>query len=133
MFGVDPDTGTPLKSRPDWISGTTLVNLKTTEDASAEAFTWAIEKYHYASGAALHLDVARLAGIPKDYYLFIVVEKEPPFAVAVYELDKRSIDKGRQDYRRWLSLYAHCSSVDEWPAFNDGIIPISLPERAFKL
>jgi hypothetical protein len=133
LFGVDPDTGTPLKSRPDWISGTTLVNLKTTEDASAEAFTWAIEKYHYASGAALHLDVARLAGIPKDYYLFIVVEKEPPFAVAVYELDKRSIDKGRQDCRRWLSLYAHCSSVDEWPAFNDGIIPISLPERAFKL
>jgi hypothetical protein len=133
LFGVDPETGVSLKARPDWISGTTLVNLKTAEDASPEAFTFAIEKYHYASGAAYHLELARLAGIPKDYYIFIVVEKEPPFAVAVYELDARSIAKGRLDYRRWLSLYAYCTRVDEWPAFNDGIIPISLPERAFKV
>lgn len=126
LFATDPETQIQLKARPDWISGRSLVNLKTTDDASKEAFQRSIEKFHYDSAAAFHLDVCNLLGLQKEFYVFIVVEKEPPFAMALYELDEKSKDIGRLKYRRWLSLYSHCANVDEWPGYDESIQPISL-------
>jgi len=53
----ESDTGLPLKCRPDaWRRDIGLVaDLKTTTDASPEAFARAVERYHYDLSAALYM------------------------------------------------------------------------------
>ena len=128
MFAWDPETKVLLKSRPDWTAGGVLVNLKTTEDASLEGFARSIAKFHYDSAAAFHLDVFQLVKPKeKDAYVFIVVEKSPPYVVGVYNLDQASIQIGREKYRRWLRDYVEAMESDQWPGYSDKIRTISLP------
>jgi exodeoxyribonuclease VIII len=127
MFANDL-TGLSLKCRSDWISGNTVTDLKSTLDASKDAFAKTILFYGYDVQAAFNLDMSKWLGIPKDYFLFIAVEKEPPYAVAMYELDQESIEIGRNKYRRWISLVDHCIKTNEWPGYDPDITRISLPE-----
>ena len=79
-------TGLQCKCRPDWISadGGILVDLKTTEDASPREFQRSIAKWRYHVQAGWYM-----AGIEAAYgtrpsgFIFIAVEKKPPFAVGV--------------------------------------------------
>ncbi len=65
-------------------------------------------------------------GEPK-HFIFIAVEKKPPYAVGVYKLDDESVGIGRAVYRSDLSRYADCLKNDEWPGYGDKIQTISVP------
>lgn len=65
-------------------------------------------------------------GEPK-HFIFIAVEKKPPYAVGVYVLDAESVDLGRAVYRADLQRYADCVKADEWPGYGDKIQTISVP------
>ena len=132
LFCTDPDTGIGLKCRCDRLSGEAIVDLKSTEDASREAFAKSILKFGYDVQGAYNLDIANWIGLRKETFVLIAVEKQPPYAVAVYFLDERTILKGREKYRNWLSLLSYCMEYDEWPAYDPAITPISLPEYAFR-
>lgn len=131
LFANDPVTGLQLKCRTDWLSGEAIVDLKTCEDASPAGFAKSVAKYGYDVQAAFNLDIANLLSLGKEYFVFIAVEKEPPHAVAVYDLDIDSIALGRSKYRRWLDLYAHCSELDEWPGYDPKITTLRLPQWSF--
>jgi exodeoxyribonuclease VIII len=60
--------------------------------------------------------------------VFLVVEKKPPYAVAVYVLDPESIALGRAEYRRDLQLYAECKRTGVWPGYGDKIQTIGVPQ-----
>lgn len=62
-----------------------------------------------------------------NHFVFIAVEKKPPYAVAVYVLDSDSVDLGRAQYRRDLNRYAQCLQTDTWPGYGDKIQTISVP------
>lgn len=122
----------PAKCRVDYLRPGVAVDLKTTDDASPSGFASACAKYDYAMQAAWYLDSCAAAGIELDAFIFVAVEKKPPYAVGIYELDLNSIEAGRTKYRRALSLYKHCMAVDEWPAYSPDIVTISLPAWAMK-
>ncbi len=128
FFADDPETGLPLKCRTDWLSGNTIIDLKTTDDAREEAFYFSILKYGYDVQAAFNLDMAKWVGVPKDYFLFIAIEKDAPYAVAVYELSADFIEAGREKYRRYLSIIDHCVKTDSWPGYDPSIKSISLAD-----
>lgn len=65
-------------------------------------------------------------GEPK-HFIFIAVEKKPPFAVGVYVLDAESVELGRAQYRIALNRYAECMKSDSWPGYGDKIQTISVP------
>lgn len=135
MFVNDPHTGIKMKARPDRLTGNAIVDPKSTDDASPSGFARSIFKFNYHIQAAWYLDIANLLGLEKKHFIFIAVEKEPPYAVEVYELDQESIAIGRSKYRKWIELFATCSERDEWPGYNyDQVITeISLPYWAKKL
>ncbi len=132
LFCNDPETGILLKCRADQLTGNSIVDLKSTLDASKAGFAKSILKFGYDVQAAFNLDIANWLGLSKEFFLFVATEKDPPYATAIYELDERSIQKGREKYRAWLSLLSYCMEYDDWPAYDPGIQEISLPDYALR-
>jgi len=73
-----------------------------------------------------------LLGMDKTEFLFVCVEKQPPYAVAVYALDQDAIEWGRKQYQRDLAAVRNCMSEDHWPSFTTDITTLGLPAWAQK-
>ena len=125
--------GVRCRARFDWLTPEGLVlDLKTTQNASAAAFAKAVATFRYHVQHAWYLDGYHQAtgDLPLGF-IFIAVEKTPPYAVALYELDGEAADYGRLLARRDLARYATARDLDVWPGYPDEIQPLSLPRWAF--
>lgn len=125
----DDATGAPCKSRQDWFnsSNNLIADLKSTEDASDEAFRKSAFKYRYHVQAAFYLDGARACGMDPQGFVFIAVEKKAPFLVNVFYADEEFIEAGRHAYRSDLETYMQCVRSGTWPGYEPTIKPLSLP------
>lgn len=141
-FWIDENSGENCKCRPDkWLNNGLIVDLKTTEDASPEAFAKSIANYNYNMQAALYLDGAATAmrqghydgplGYPESF-VFVAIEKEPPYAIGIYELDYEAMELGRDRIQRELLLLADCRANNHWPAYPENLTTLSLPYWAAK-
>jgi hypothetical protein len=127
---TDAATGLQCKCRPDWLTddGRLLVDLKTTEDASARGFAKSIAQWRYHVQASWYLDgIKQATGTRPEQFLFLCVEKKAPYAVAVYAADAEMIAAGAQTAARDLDVLATCKAAGAWPGYSDQIEPISLP------
>lgn len=132
VLWTDELTGAPCKSRHDWfnIPHKFIVDLKSTEDASDAEFARSAFKYRYHVQAAFYLDGAIANGMDPKGFVFIAVEKKPPFLVNVFYADDDFIEAGRQQYLQDLETYARCVSTGRWPGYDVRIKPLSLPAWA---
>ena len=119
--------GINARIKPDYLTEQHIVDVKTTTDARADAFTRSIMNFGYAVQAAYYLDVAEaIDGIKRKFY-WVAVEKDAPFAVSVYEASDAMIEHGRRHYKRAIELYKECASLDIWPAYSQQIQQLELP------
>ena len=123
----DRQTGLRCKCRPDWYSGSTIVDLKTTTDASPAGFARSVAAYRYHVQAQHYL-----SGTFAERFVFVAVEKIYPYAVGVYELDAAAMEHGEALRRRNLATIADCKAINEWPGYGAGIQPLSLPSWALR-
>lgn len=122
----DAATGLRCKCRPDWYDGSTVVDLKTTTDASPAAFARSVATFRYHVQASHYL--AGLHGAER--FVFIAVEKTAPYAVAVYELDAAAMAAGDELRQRDMRIIADCQATTEWPGYGDDLQTLSLPSWA---
>jgi len=135
LFHYLDDLGVRAKIRPDWANSdiATLFDLKTTRDASPDQFAKSCATFRYHVQAAFYSDVWRMrTGQPVRAFVFCAVEKEPPYAAALYVLDDEAIQAGRRSYRYDLETYATCREADEWPAYSTDVETLSLPAWALR-
>lgn len=126
---VEDGQGTLRKSRLDVLTkGNVVADLKSTESANLESFERSISRYRYHVQAAYYLDNCNLAGIDKQAFFFICVEKSPPYAVRCLQLDGTVIEYGRTLYQHDLQLWRNCLESGEWPAWGDGYDECALPQ-----
>jgi hypothetical protein len=121
------------KCRIDFVPhGNFLADVKTCEDASPEAFSKSIYNFGYFTQAAWYLDIWNdlVPDEPKETFLFIAVEKSPPYAVAVYALDDAAIEAGRDINRSRAMRWFNCHTEGIWPGYSQEYSPISLPKWA---
>lgn len=133
IFARLPDSDLLVKVRPDWlVPGLNLeADLKTCLNAHYSFFSREIFNRTYYLQAGMYLYVSRLAGIDVDKFVFIVVEKTAPFAVAVYNADKEMLELGLAAFQEGVELYLRCMESGYWPGYNsDEIVPVSLPKWA---
>lgn len=129
----DATTGAPCKCRFDCINTTLGVapDLKSTKDASPQAFAKSVANYRYHVQEAFYTDgynADPLRVFPDRLsFIFVAVEKEAPYGVAVYELDQEAVNIGRALYRRDLNVYQRCRAANEWPAYSNEVQQLSLP------
>jgi hypothetical protein len=124
---VDGFSGVNARIRPDYLTDRHIVDLKTCVDGRSDAFSRSVMTFGYAIQAAFYVDVAQaLDGQKRDFY-WVAVEKEAPFAVAVYKASDAMLEHGRREYRKAIELYKECASLDLWPAYSQQIQQLELP------
>lgn len=102
----------------------------TCESAQPRKLRRAIREYSYdmqddfyrMGAVALELDEA-------PAFLFVFVEKTPPYVITVGQCDDYARQVGHRLNRRALDLYRECSLADRWPGYvaDDEIAEISEP------
>jgi exodeoxyribonuclease VIII len=113
-----------------------ILDVKTTSDASPEGFPREITNWRYDLQAAFYQAGENIVnGDPPSLgFLFLAIEKEPPYAFGLYLLDEASLDVGQKKFLRMLDLWEKCDKDDVWPHYTDLRSPalklISLPSYA---
>jgi exodeoxyribonuclease VIII len=129
-----PESGAMCKCRPDWETPDGfIVDIKSTEDASPEAFARSAFKYRYHVQSAFYSDgFVYDKGYSPEGFVFIAVEKTPPYGVGVYFATNDVIGLGRDTYVPELFRYQACVNTGRWPAYSDQIEDLKLPGWAYK-
>jgi exodeoxyribonuclease VIII len=129
--------GVLCKCRPDWVSpvafgtGSILLDVKTTKDASPQAFARSAADLGYHLQADWYCEgYAQASGMDVHGMVFAVVESEYPHACALYMLDEPALDKGRAATRDALKHYTECVKADAWPSYSPEITTLQLPPWA---
>lgn len=128
------DNGLLLKARFDALpkTGNVIADLKTCESADLESVEKAMFQYGYFRQAAFYMRVANLLGMKRNYFVFIFVEKSPPYAVACYTPTDDVLNAGEMMVSRDLQLLRNCYAEDNWPGYSTDIEPCALPAWAMK-
>jgi hypothetical protein len=121
----DPATWVNCKTRPDFHTADRrfVVDLKSTTDASRDAFTKSIANYDYHVQTAWNLDA-----LEAETFLTIAVESQRPYAVAVYPASAALVAAGQRRIQIAMEQLAECLASGNWTGYGDQIQdPIDLP------
>lgn len=136
--------GVKVKCRPDnWaVNAKTgknvIIELKTITDASEDKFKRDLVTYNYHLSLAFYIDIVeKVTGKPSDY-IFIVIEKEPPYGFNIFRPSDQMIACGRYEYEVLLNLYKQCREAESFPGYgvwtdnNYDVKEIDLPVYAIR-
>lgn len=121
-----------LKGRPDWISPTALVDLKTSRHAiNYRLFATDVYRLGYHCQLAMYqAGIKATMGMELPPVL-IAVEPEPPHDVAVYLLDEDAIYAGAEEVDELLQALRECQQTGSWRGRYSSAQDLSLPRWAF--
>ena len=88
-----------------------IIDLKTTQDSSYNAFASSVRKIKYYKQAAYYLDAVKA----QEFYI-VAIEKNPPFSINIIQIGDDLLDKGREMYNQELEIYKYCVDNDYWPS-----------------
>lgn len=134
----DDLTNEYCKCRPDiWRSlkdgSIVIVDLKSTKSAKTEDFIKDVVKYgydlqtfHYTNG------VSKVLNVPKDKisFIFIAVEKKPPYLCNILQADEFILQRGEALFREYIGKLHECRESGNFYGLNgayDVINNLSLP------
>lgn len=135
FFWNDDQTGERCKCRVDSLScigiQQVITDIKTTTNADTKSFMRDAIKYGDHVQTAMYIDgVQAITGKETDF-IFIAIEKKPPYAINIMQADPLFIDYGRKEYKRLLNQYHECKTSDNWYGYNgkeNYINALCLPE-----
>lgn len=127
----DPVTGMELKARPDRLAQSgAIVDLKTSANASAKHFQRSAHDFGYHIQAAFYQMVLNLCTAQVPNFYFVVVEKEPPYAVQCFRASSNFLLYGKTEVRRLLDsiwLHKRTHGVKPWPSYSESVVALDLP------
>lgn len=139
FFWVDKETGIRCKCRADWYRlqpTPIIIDLKTSKASDRRSFSKTIYERKYQLSAAFYCDgISQVLGLEIKNFVFVVIEKEPPFEVGLYVIGPRSLEVGREMYRSALATYKkHLDNPElhEQQIKNLELETIEMPEWALK-
>ena len=137
LYWTDPDSGVRLRGRVDWLTTIdgrlTCVDLKTSTTANPAELERKFWQHCYHMQNAWYRRLLIELGMSDDPdFVFVVAEKEPPFAVTVVRYDQEAIAEGDRLNRQAIDLYVECRTANHWPEYTDHSVTLSLPYVALK-
>jgi hypothetical protein len=130
----DPDSELLCRGRADRLGELAgwpfVIDVKTTRDASARNFAADLARYGYHRQLAFYREGLNVLRPAARRAAIIAVEKEPPFAVACYELVDRALEQGEREFRVALATWRECVTTGVWPGYSDGLELVDLPAWA---
>ena len=131
--------GLRIKGRIDCVpNAAKLVDVKTVGIGGArpDEFSRSLWDWRYDMQVAYYIDLYNSnfdewdLDKKKNDFVFVCVEKEEPYAVCLYKVSRRVIDRGRRDYLSLLQKVVACKQADQWPGYTDAEGEIDLPAWA---
>lgn len=129
----DGPTGIWRRARFDWLPdagpGRLIIpDLKTCASAEPDALSKAVNQHGYHQQSAWYRDGAIALGLGGEdtAFVFVCVEKTPPYVVTVIELDHTAMRIGAMRNRRALQVYERCTKTGHWPPYSEDIEQVSL-------
>lgn len=144
VFWTDEVSGLECKARFDFIDleRGIAVDLKTSKDIGADELGKSFATYGYALQAVHYMEaMAAMAGQPMiDWeadealppFYFLIVSKELPIEVALFELCRADLQKAATLRRSMLTLLKECMDSNKWPGIPHEIQTLNLPAWAWK-
>lgn len=131
-FAIDSHTGLLIKCKPDNVmEEEIIVDLKSTENASPDAFARSVINYRYDVQAAWYNGVVKkVDGVEPKQFVFVPIEKKWPHAIGVYFTPSEVMLRGQRIARRDLDLLADCLERNHWPDYAEQPQPLVLPKWA---
>ena len=118
FFWNDDLTGEPCKCRVDCLTelgdNLIIVDFKTTENAETEAFIKSAIKYGYDFQSAMYSKGVEVNTGKKPLFVFIAIEKKPPYAINILQADELFIRRGYDLFREYIGIYHDCKTTDNW-------------------
>ncbi len=129
----DLETGAPCKGRADLarLADGCLLDLKTALSAAPGDFARSVLAYGYHCQGAAYESGCKALGAEIRDFLFLTVEKSPPFLAAVYRLPDSFLELGRRQWAAACRTFAECRERDAWPGYAPGITELELPRWAW--
>lgn len=139
----DPLTSCWLRARPDFrpasiVEGRAVrvvadLKFMSPTFCSPGGFQRAVCNFGYHQSAAFYSDgIKAVYGAAPTHWLHVVVEKDPPHTVSLYELPGEDIERGRVLNRRAIALFDRCLQRGEWPAYAPTPMQVGLSNWARK-
>lgn len=131
IYWTDDETGLLCKVRPDIWHNNMIGDLKTTVSASYRDFQRSILSYGYHIQAGMIYEALRVVNKQvMNNFVYVAIEKEPPYALAVYQLDELALEQGVRVFKDILRGIRRCIDENNWPSYDSGLI--TLPTWAFR-
>jgi exodeoxyribonuclease VIII len=120
--------GEEVKVRADLVLGLlspdkplVVIDLKTTPDASPEAFRETVRKYNYhAQEAWYRAGIESVLDREVSECLFLAAEKEWPYHAGVYRLSEELREEGEKIIAEAWGVYRSCKEEGKWPHYGQG-------------
>lgn len=136
-YWVDKETGLQMKCRPDIVNQkfNAVINVKTTLDGSPEKFSKSLTDHEYPLQACIEIEGVLESGLLKqvDHYFWLVLEKDAPFNVTLYEFDQADLLVFRDEYHYNLRRIKKAMETNYYPGYNEfadnslGILTAKIP------
>ncbi|MDG4721846.1 PD-(D/E)XK nuclease-like domain-containing protein, partial [Thalassospira aquimaris] len=129
-FYRDPEFGIWCRVRYDSmpINGGIFADLKTDTSAKPSDFGKKAADLGYYQQDAWYRDSHKaLTGEDMQAFVFVVVEKEPPYCVSVIQLEPFAVQWGQIQNRKAKEIFARCLDSGHWPAYADDVVGVDLP------
>lgn len=136
LYWTDELTGLPCKMRLDWLihgKRPTIIDLKSTTDASPAAFRKRIEQNGYWRQHAHYIDgVEQNYGVTPAFY-FLAVEDSWPFAASLHELDDISAREALMQRNAEMAELNRCIEIGDFSeVWEQRVNPVSLSRFCFE-
>lgn len=128
FYAIDSETGELIKCRTDYLVGDMIVDVKSTDDASPTGFGKSAANFRYPLQVAWYHGVLDAAfGEHPPHWVFLAVEKDPPYALGIYFTEPADVQRARVAARRdFLRIVEHKRS-GQWPDYGIEALPLTLP------
>lgn len=118
FFWNDDLTGEQCKCRTDCLTelgdNLIIVDLKSTENAETEAFMKSAIKYGYDFQSAMYSKGIETNTGKKPIFVFIAIEKKPPYAINILQADELLVRRGYDLFREYIGIYHDCKQTGNW-------------------
>jgi exodeoxyribonuclease VIII len=128
IYWTDKETGLQFKTRPDIWSSKMVVDLKTTNDASAYSFMRSALVYGYYLQAGMAHEACKAIGKPFDMFVILACEKEEPHVPAIYIMKDEALQFGIDQFTNYKRKLKKCMDENKWEGYL--VQELSVPKYA---
>lgn len=118
FFWTDEMTGEECKCRTDVLTeigeNLVIVDLKSTDNARTDDFMKSAIRYGYDFQSAMYSEGVKMNTGREPLFVFVAVEKKPPYAVNIMQSDKLLLRRGYDIFRELIGIYHDCKRTNNW-------------------